>query len=39
MKKPYEKPAIVSTEKITSRVTVCISSDEACRTNGGPIQS
>jgi hypothetical protein len=39
MKKPYEKPAIVFTEKITVRATTCISGDEACRANGGPIQS
>jgi hypothetical protein len=39
MKKPYEKPVIVYTEKITARTTTCISGDEACRVNGGPLQS
>lgn len=39
MKKPYEKPAIVCTEKIESRAAVCVRSNEACRVQGGPIQS
>ena len=39
MKKPYEKPAIVITEKIGARATTCARSDEACRTSGGPLNS
>jgi hypothetical protein len=39
MKKPYEKPAIVITEKIGARATTCAKTDEACRVNGGPLVS
>lgn len=39
MKKVYEKPAIIHTEKIEARATSCSKSDEACRTAGGPITS
>ena len=39
MKKPYEKPAIVYTETITVRATACARGDEACRVQGGPINS
>jgi hypothetical protein len=39
MKKTYEKPAIVHSEKIEARATTCSKSDESCRTNGGPITS
>jgi hypothetical protein len=39
MKKTYEKPAIIHSEKIEARATTCSKSDEACRTTGGPITS
>ncbi len=39
MKKVYEKPAIIHTEKIEARATSCAKGDEACRVSGGPIQS
>jgi hypothetical protein len=39
MKKTYEKPAIIHSEKIVARATTCSKSDEACRTSGGPITS
>ncbi len=39
MKKVYEKPAIIHTEKIEARATACSKSDEACRVAGGPITS
>lgn len=38
MKKPYEKPAIVWTEKLTIRAVTCAASDDACATRG-PITS
>jgi len=37
MKKPYEKPAIVHTEKIEARAASCTKSDGSC--GAGPIQS
>ena len=38
MKKTYERPAIVHTEKLEARATVCSkSNDTAC--GAGPIQS
>jgi len=39
MKKPYEKPAIIWTEKIEARATACAKGDEVCRLAGGPINS
>lgn len=39
MKKTYEKPAIIHSEKIEARATACAKSTEACRTNGGPATS
>jgi hypothetical protein len=39
MKKTYEKPAIIHSEKIEARATACSKSDESCRTSGGPITS
>jgi hypothetical protein len=39
MKKSYEKPAIIHSEKIEARATACSKSNEACRTSGGPITS
>lgn len=37
MKKTYERPAIVHTEKLEARATVCSKADTA--TCAGPIQS
>ena len=39
MKKPYEKPAIIWTEKIEARAVVCSKGDDTCRVSGGPINS
>ncbi len=38
MKKAYEKPAIVHTEKIEARAVTCSKSNDAC-ANQGPITS
>jgi len=38
MKKTYEKPAIIHTEKIEARAVSCSKSDDACRATG-PITS
>ena len=38
MKKTYEKPAIVHSEKIEGRAAACSKSDGACAANG-PINS
>ena len=35
-KKPYEKPAVIHTEKLEARAVICDKADEAC---GGVIQS
>jgi hypothetical protein len=37
MKKPYEKPAIVHTERMESRAVVCVKSTDVCLP--GPIAS
>ena len=40
MKKTYEKPAIIHSEKIEGRAVSCAKSDDACRTQmAGPITS
>jgi hypothetical protein len=39
MRKPYEKPAIIWSEKLTARAVACAAADEACRQTGGPINS
>jgi hypothetical protein len=42
MKKTYERPAIVHSEKIEARAASCSKSNEACQTGAGgpgPIQS
>jgi hypothetical protein len=39
MKKTYEPPRILATEKLTGRAVACASGDETCRANGGPINS
>jgi len=38
MKKAYEKPAIIHTEKIEARAVSCSKSDDSCRTIG-PVTS
>jgi hypothetical protein len=38
MKKAYEKPAIVHTEKIEARAVSCAKADDAC-ANRGPMSS
>jgi hypothetical protein len=37
MKKPYEKPAIIHTEKIEARAVTCTKADASC--GAGPITS
>ena len=37
MKKKYERPEIVHTEKLEARAVVCTRADESC--GAGPIQS
>lgn len=39
MKKTYEKPAIIHTEKIEARAVSCAKSDSGCQASGGPITS
>jgi hypothetical protein len=39
MKKTYEKPAIIHSEKIEARAVTCTKSDSSCQTTGGPITS
>ena len=39
MKKPYEKPNVVHTEKIEGRAVVCAKADEASCGNPGPVAS
>jgi hypothetical protein len=38
MKKTYERPAIVHTEKLEARAVVCSKSTDVCQSSG-PIQS
>lgn len=38
MKKAYEKPAIIHTEKIEARAVTCSKSDDSCAARG-PITS
>ena len=37
-KKPYEKPAIVQTDKLTTRAILCVKNNDA-QCGGGPINS
>jgi hypothetical protein len=37
MKKKYEAPQILTTEKLTGRAAACAKQDDTCRTSGGPI--
>jgi len=39
MKKPYQKPLIVHTEKLEARAVVCAKADQACDDAGGPVAS
>jgi len=39
MKKNYEKPAIIHTEKIEARAVSCSKSNDACASLGGPLSS
>ncbi len=39
MKKTYERPAIVHTEKLEARAVACNKADDSCGTMGSPIQS
>jgi len=40
MKRTYERPAIVHTEKLEARAATCMKSDYSCSEGGmGPIQS
>jgi hypothetical protein len=39
MKKTYEKPAVIHSEKIEARAVTCSKSDDSCRTTGGPLTS
>ena len=39
MKKIYERPAIVHTEKLEARAVACAKADDACVQIGGPVQS
>jgi hypothetical protein len=38
MKKNYERPAIIHTEKLEARAVMCMKADDSC-ASGGPIQS
>ena len=38
-KKPYEPPRILMTEKLTGRAVTCVSGDDTCRVQGGPLNS
>lgn len=39
MKKTYEKPAIIHTEKIEARAVSCAKADDTCVQSGGPLSS
>ncbi len=39
MKKPYEPPRILTTEKLVGRAVACASGDDSCRVQGGPLNS
>jgi hypothetical protein len=38
MKKDYEPPRILTTEKIIGRAATCAKMDDSCRVKGGPIE-
>ena len=40
MKKTYERPAIIHTEKLEARAVACMKADDGCSGTGmGPLQS
>ena len=39
MKKIYERPTILHTEKLEARAVNCAKADDVCAQQGGPIQS
>jgi hypothetical protein len=39
MKRTYEKPMIVHTEKLEARAVACSKASDSCATAGGAIQS
>lgn len=39
MKKSYEKPAIIHSEKIEARAVTCSKGDATCQAQSGPISS
>ncbi len=39
MKKTYERPTIVHTEKLEARAVSCTKANDGCATGGQPIQS
>ena len=39
MKKTYEKPAVIHTEKIEARAVACTKSTDVCGTTGGILSS
>jgi hypothetical protein len=39
MKKSYERPAIIHTEKLEARAIMCNKADDGCADTGGAIQS
>lgn len=39
MKKTYERPAVIHTEKLEARAITCNKADDACGSTGGSIQS
>ena len=38
-KKPYEKPAVVYTQPMTTRAINCNKADDSCSMNGSPVMS
>lgn len=39
MKKTYERPAIIHTEKLEARAVACSKATDQCAADGGTIQS
>jgi hypothetical protein len=39
MKKTYEKPAIIHTEKIEARAVTCTKNNDSCLSTGGMLSS
>ena len=38
MKKKYESPRVLTTEKIIGRAATCSKTDDQCRASGGPVE-